>query len=62
VRIEADGSQIPFYGQDMPTGYWSLMTVVETGQMRRIPNQLGADMAEFDAAPHPEQAVALFLE
>lgn len=62
ARIEADGSQTPFYGPDVPTGYWSLMAVVETGQMWRIPNQLGADMAEFDAAPHPEQAVALFLE
>ncbi len=62
VRVEPDGSQTTFYGADVPAGYWSLMAVEETGQMWRIPNQLGVELPEFDADAHPDQAVALLIE
>jgi hypothetical protein len=62
VRVEEDGSQTIFYGADVPTGYWSLMAVEETGQMWRIPNQLGVELDEFDVEAHLDQAVALFIE
>lgn len=62
VRVAPDGSQTAMYGPDVPTGYWALMVVLETGQMWRIPNQLGGVLAEFDVDAHPDQAAALLVE
>ncbi len=62
ARVEPDGSLTTMYGADVPTGYWSLMAVAETGQMWRIPNQLGVELPEFDVDAHPDQAVALWVE
>ncbi len=62
ARVEADGSQTLFYGEDLPAGPWSLIAVAQTGQMWQIPNQLGAELEDFDVTPHADQAVALIVE